>query len=75
MPDLIEDAYNTLWHYTTASGLEGILKSQQLWATNIKYLNDDEEFQGFFNHRFDKLHEDGTDEGIKKINGSPRYNE
>jgi Protein of unknown function (DUF2971) len=29
-----------LWHYTTAEGLIGILKSGQLWATQVTCLND-----------------------------------
>ena len=35
----------TLFHYTTAQGLEGILKSQTLWATHFAYLNDTSEFR------------------------------
>lgn len=34
-----------LYHYTTASGMLGILRSGQLWATNISYLNDYSEVQ------------------------------
>jgi hypothetical protein len=33
-----------LYHYTDARGLMGILDSQTLWATNIHYLNDSQEF-------------------------------
>jgi len=32
-------------HYTTQSGLLGIIASETLWATNIKFLNDEFEFQ------------------------------
>jgi len=32
-----------LYHYTSASGLRGILESGVLWATNILYLNDSSE--------------------------------
>lgn len=53
-----------LWHYTTASGLQGILASQQLWATNIFYLNDKEEYTGFFDHKLLRLLQDGVDMGI-----------
>ncbi len=31
---------NNLWHYTTIEGLMGILKSQRLWATDYRHLND-----------------------------------
>lgn len=33
-----------LYHYTSKVGLEGILKSQALWATDYRYLNDKKEF-------------------------------
>ncbi|CAN5792722.1 DUF2971 domain-containing protein [soil metagenome] len=35
---------NFLYHYTSARGLKGILESKKIWATNIKYLNDEKEF-------------------------------
>lgn len=31
-------------HYTSQSGLLGIVTNQNIWATNIKYLNDEHEF-------------------------------
>jgi hypothetical protein len=34
-----------LYHYTTQSGLLGILKSKKIWATHTQYLNDQLEFQ------------------------------
>lgn len=33
----------SLFHYTTANGLIGILKSQSLWATHANFLNDSAE--------------------------------
>jgi len=32
-------------HYTSLSGLMGIVKDEIIWATNIKFLNDEHEFQ------------------------------
>jgi hypothetical protein len=32
-------------HYTSQSGLIEIISSETLWATNIKFLNDEQEFQ------------------------------
>ena len=32
-------------HYTSQKGLLGIVKEEKLWATNIKFLNDEQEFQ------------------------------
>jgi hypothetical protein len=34
------DIYEKLYHYTTWDGLLGILKTQTLWATHYKFLND-----------------------------------
>lgn len=33
-----------LYHYTTQTGLLGILSTQKIWATQINYLNDTKEF-------------------------------
>ncbi|SRR6266436_1931698 len=33
-----------LYHYTTQTGLLGIIKSRQIWATHTQYLNDRREF-------------------------------
>jgi hypothetical protein len=33
-----------LWHYTTMSGLKGIVENGNIHATNIRYLNDSQEF-------------------------------
>jgi hypothetical protein len=33
-----------LWHYTSASGLFGIIQSECIWATKIQFLNDSREF-------------------------------
>lgn len=33
-----------LYHYTTAEGLKGMIETQELWATDIFYLNDWKEF-------------------------------
>lgn len=34
-----------LYHYTSISGLSGIVESRSLWATDISYLNDTQEFR------------------------------
>lgn len=33
-------APSTLWHYTDAGGLAGIVRSNRLWATNARFMND-----------------------------------
>ena len=40
-----ESPPDTLWHYTNAAGLLGILRSGKLWATNTEYLNDASELR------------------------------
>lgn len=32
-------------HYTSIAGLMGIIEHEQLWATNIRFLNDEQEYQ------------------------------
>lgn len=41
----IWEKHQLLYHYTTASGLKGILESQTLWATHYKHLNDTTEIE------------------------------
>jgi hypothetical protein len=42
---LVPNAPAVLYHYTTQTGLLGILKTDALWATKIHYLNDASEYQ------------------------------
>jgi hypothetical protein len=35
----------TLYHYTSQSGLLGIVETNELWATKLQYMNDDLEFR------------------------------
>ena len=44
-----DDGPELLYHYTTAVGLEGILTTGDLWATNALYLNDATEITHFLN--------------------------
>ena len=39
------DAPKTLYHYTTQSGLKGIVEKREVWATDIAYLNDSAEYR------------------------------
>jgi hypothetical protein len=36
---------HTLFHYTDSIGLSGILRTQELWATHVYYVNDTQEFR------------------------------
>lgn len=47
----VSEVYSELMHYTGASGLEGIIRTQTLWATNAAFLNDSSEIELFFNKR------------------------
>lgn len=42
---LLHERYPSLFHYTNAAGLDGILKSQTLWATDAEHLNDSQELK------------------------------
>jgi hypothetical protein len=33
-----------LWHYTSFAGFQGIISSRKIWATEYRFLNDQEEF-------------------------------
>jgi hypothetical protein len=33
-----------LWHYTSIQGFQGIVASKSMWATDLRFLNDREEF-------------------------------
>jgi hypothetical protein len=48
MPALLTDLYDekptrTLYHYTSLHGLQGIVESRSMWATEIRYLSDAKE--------------------------------
>jgi hypothetical protein len=43
----VSDTYEKLYHYTTWEGVLGILKTQSLWATHYKFLNDTSEIELF----------------------------
>jgi hypothetical protein len=60
-------AHKELYHYTTAAGLEGIVKTQQLRATNISFLNDAEEHVGYFDRRLPLVIEKAARAAIKTV--------
>lgn len=41
----MQDLPNTLYHYTSGDGLQGMFKNQSIWATHIQYMNDPREFR------------------------------
>ena len=62
----IHEAYGEIFHYTTASGLLGILASKTLWAVHTSFLNDSEEIVGFFDRVLPVLLRDPLDEYVKE---------
>ena len=42
---VIAEPPRTLWHYTSAYGLQGIMDSEVLWATSTEFLNDSAELR------------------------------
>lgn len=50
---LIDPGERMYGHYTSQRGLLGIVSNEALWATNIKFLNDEHEFQ----HALDLIRE------------------
>ncbi|HEY7170457.1 MAG TPA: DUF2971 domain-containing protein [Vicinamibacterales bacterium] len=59
----------TLYHYTTADGLIGILQSRQIWATNVRFMNDTSELAyGIRMVRaiFDEVGRQAADRGIRQ---------
>lgn len=71
MGQLVSDAYPELYHYTTASGLLGIVRSQELWATSISFLNDNEEHTGYFDRRLLVLLEETVRSIVAELEKSP----
>lgn len=51
----VSETYKNLYHYTTWEGLQGILKSRTLWATNFRFLNDESEIMLFMTEKLPKI--------------------
>ena len=57
---------SVLFHYTTPIGLLGISQSKQIWATDLRFLNDKKEFQ----HSLDIIH--SILKGFYKVDDNPK---
>lgn len=55
MPKAVTDEYAELMHYTTATGLAGIVSTGCLWASHAAFLNDAQEMKHFFDARLPDL--------------------
>jgi hypothetical protein len=69
---LVSATYPSLCHYTTAAGLEGIIREQQLRATNIGFLNDSEERIGYFKRRLPRLLKEPVHDGVLGLWRTPK---
>jgi hypothetical protein len=45
LPPAHDEPSGTLYHYTDAYGLQGILRSKQVWATEFRHMNDRNELR------------------------------
>lgn len=41
-----------IYHYTSMSGLKGIVENESIWFTNIKYMNDADEVRAGIDHTY-----------------------
>jgi hypothetical protein len=75
MTKKVSEEYPEVFHYTTGLGLDGIIKCQQLWATHIMYLNDSEEYVGFFDRRLPSLLETPVRQAVMEVAARPAAKE
>lgn len=59
-PPLIEEPPPVLYHYTRQVGLLGIIRDGRLWASQVHYLNDSEEFQYAWRLLYEELDSHAT---------------
>jgi len=57
---------DVLWHYTSLSGLLGIVENKSLWATDIRFLNDREEYLHALN-LIDNAAKEISNESVKSL--------
>jgi hypothetical protein len=59
-------ANDLLYHYTSESGLKGIIESDSVWATHIRFLNDYTEFRQAFRDKYVETLIDAFRMGMRK---------
>jgi Protein of unknown function (DUF2971) len=69
----IQDSHDELYHYTTATGLSGILQSKSLWATHTSFVNDEEEILGFYDRILPKILRPVFQKYIDEIKNLPEF--
>lgn len=63
----VVEEYAELYHYTSAAGLQGIVTTQQLRATNISFLNDAEEHTLYLDRRLPSVLERAVRSGLDEV--------
>jgi hypothetical protein len=59
-------ANDLLYHYTSESGLQGIIETDRIWATDIRFLNDYTEFRQAFKDKYVEALTDAFSAGMRK---------
>lgn len=72
MPKRVTEAHKELMHYTTSSGLAGIVFSGCVWATNAAALNDSQEIIHFFDTRLVDIIREEVANAINELVKNPR---
>jgi len=72
MPKCVTEAHKELMHYTTSSGLAGIVSSGCVWATNAVALNDSQEIIHFFDTRLIDIIREEVTNAINELIKNPR---
>lgn len=65
---ILQGRVMSIYHYTTIEGVKGILDSQALHLTHVRYMNDSEEITHAFNHYKQRVMEHEIDNLIKSLN-------
>jgi len=72
MSKSVTEEHEEIYHYTNAIGLQGIVSSQSLWATQISFLNDANEQMSFFDRRAPALFDSAIRAASKSLMVKPK---
>ena len=67
MTKKLHEEHEEVMHYTSASGLYGIVMSKTLWASHTSFLNDMEEVVGFFDRVLPEILRPKVEEYFKGV--------
>lgn len=71
MTNTVRDSHARLMHYTTGTGLKGIIESGSLWASNARFLNDSQEIVHYFEARLPSLTREVAETFVDRICTDP----